>query len=177
MRLDVDEHEPQVLLSAALGLCLFVSTLGLAACSSTPSTSGIAARLTCPSGDPLLGIYDPKRLTVLKPCQTVTGTVLEVEGRSDGDTHVLLRPDGGFTKFLNVENVNTGGLVVEIVPGQDLPAPTVGQHVSVFGTWVLDEHNGWNEIHPVWAITYLDRGATSQAMPPASPLYGGDQND
>ncbi len=85
--------------------------------------------------------------------------------------------DPGFTQMLNVENVNASGMIVEIVPGQSLPAPNVGAHIAVFGTWVLDEHNGWNEIHPVWAIDYPDRGTTSEAMPPASPIYDGGEKD
>lgn len=88
-----------------------------------------------------------------------------------------MKPDAGDTSFLNVANVNSGGMIVEIVPGQDLPVPSVGDHLAVFGTWVLDTHNGWNEIHPVWAIRNLDTGTTVEALPPVQPQYTGDSND
>ena len=34
------------------------------------------------------------------------------------------------------------------------------------GTWVLDRTHGWNEIHPIWAIDYLDRERRVVALPP-----------
>ncbi len=123
------------------------------------------------------GIYSPKRLTVLGTCKWFQGTVTQAEKRSDGDLHLLLTAEPAYTKFLNTVNVNSGGMIVEIVPGQQLPPPTVGESIAVFGTWVLDEHNGWNEIHPVWAIRYLDTGQTMQAPPPVPPEYTGGSND
>jgi len=32
----------------------------------------------------------------------------------------------------------------------------VGEHVRVTGTYVLDSHNGWTEIHPVTRIDKLN---------------------
>jgi hypothetical protein len=178
VRLDLDRHQSEILLKAVVLVAIVAASFQLTACSNgTSSGSPASPSVSCPTGDPLLGIYEPKRLTVEKPCQWFHGVVKEVEPRSDGDTHILLAPDDGYTKFLNVENVNTGGMIVEIVPGQSLPAPAVGAHVAVFGTWVLDEHNNWNEIHPVWAISDLTTGGTDQGMPPASPRYRGDGND
>ena len=145
----------------------------LSACShGSPSVT-----FNCPSGAPLRGIYSPDRLQVIAPCRWFRGTVVQVEDRSDGDKHLLLRPDPGYTKFLNVTNVNDGGLVVEIVPGQKLPIPAVEDHVAIFGTWVLDTHNDWNEIHPVWGIRYLSRGFSAFALPPATPLYTAGASD
>jgi hypothetical protein len=167
--LALHQHQPQVLLTAVLFALL---TLAGSACNAASSSAP-----SCPAGDPLRGIYSPKRLTVLKTCRTFAGTVVETDHKDDGDIHVLLTPDPGFTSFLNVENVNAGGMVVEIVPGQQIPEPAVGAHLSLLGTWVLDEHNGWNEIHPVWAVTDLTTGITTQALPPASPAYGGDSKD
>ena len=164
--MDVGEHQSRLLLTT-LVCCLL-----LVACSTTSSASSP----TCPSDTPKLGIYDPSRLKVLDTCQWFYGVVAEAERHSDGDLHILLRPDPNSTSFLNVENVNRGGMVVEIVPGQQLPDPAVGDHLSVFGTWVLDTHNGWNEIHPVWEITYPG-GSTVQALPPDPPEYQGSAND
>jgi hypothetical protein len=55
--------------------------------------------------------------------------------------------------------------VTEILPGQSLPVPAVGEGVAVFGTWVNDKNHGWNEIHPIWAIRYLDRNQTVVSIP------------
>jgi hypothetical protein len=165
--LDRQRHQPQVLLTATLLL--------LSSCRSA-APSGSPPAFTCPS-EPKLGIYSPDRLKVLKPCVWFRGTVVRSEPRSDGDRHLLLTPDQGFSKYLNVANVNEDGLVVEIVPGQLLPLPAIDEHVAVFGTWVFDTHNDWNEIHPVWGIRYLDTGRSDFALPPATPRYGGDSND
>ena len=178
MLLDLDRHQPEVLLRRALALSLLFGALISTSCSSGTG-SGPAASLSvaCPSGDALSGIYSPKRLTVLDTCRWFEGTVLVTDRKDDGDLHILMKPDPGSTKFLNVENVNEGGMVIEIVPGQDLSEPAVGEHLAIFGTWVLDEHNGWNEIHPVWAIRSLDRGTLEAVTPPPSPLYEGDSQD
>jgi hypothetical protein len=135
-----------------------------------------AVRFSCPSA-PKLGVYSPGRLKVISPCRWIRGTVKEVERRHDGDLHLLLRADSGYVRFLNVTNVNQGGLVVEIMPGQHLPRPVVGERVAVLGTWVYDTHNDWNEIHPVWGMRYLDRHTTAFDLPPKHPLYGGDSQD
>ena len=138
--------------------------------------SPAGARFDCP-GDPLRGVYSPHRLNVLGECRWFYGTVVESDRRSDGDMHLLIAPDDGYSQFLNVQNVNEGGLVIEIVPGQNLQTPEDNEHVAVFGTWVFDTHNGWNELHPVWGIRYLDRGSSAFALPPKEPLYQGDSND
>ncbi len=114
---------------------------------------------------------------MLKTCQWYRGTVINEGPRSDGDTHLLIKPDPGFTKFLDLGNANEGGLIVEIMPGQRLTAPVVGEHVAVFGTWVYDTNNDWNEIHPVWGMKYLDTGKSAFALPPTPPQYNGGSND
>jgi hypothetical protein len=168
VRLDILGHEPKILRQL-----LLTASLILVSCSSGPPP---AFHPTCPSGDPLRGIYSPSRLKVLGTCRWFKGTVTEVDQRSDGDQHVLLRPDPGYTQLLDVQNVNAGGMVIEIVPGQRLPVPSVGEHLAVFGTWILDSHNGWNEIHPVWALQNLETGEGTQALPPIPPEYQGSSN-
>src|SRR5205807_3689587 len=64
-------------------------------------------------------------------------------------------------------------LVVEFMPrdGGHLPAPTVGEHISLTGAWVLDANHGWNELHPVWSETL--GGITHHS----GPQYGGSPAD
>jgi hypothetical protein len=135
-----------------------------------------AVRFSCP-GDPKLGVYSPERLKVLAACRWVRGTVMEVERKDDGDLHLLVRPAPGFFRFLNVTNVNNGGLVVEIMLGQRLARPAVGERLAIMGTWVYDTHNDWNEIHPVWGFRYLDRGTAAFDLPSKRPRYDGDRQD
>ncbi|MFL5767438.1 MAG: excalibur calcium-binding domain-containing protein, partial [Actinomycetota bacterium] len=82
----------------------------------------------------------------------------------------------GFDRYLARDNDTEqgGALVTEVMPGQHLPIPSTGEHVAVFGTWVLDTDHGWNEIHPIWAIRYLDRGTTVHRLPPVPPRYDPD---
>jgi hypothetical protein len=115
-------------------------------------------------------VYNPTRLTVLKQCMTVTGTVQESNVDDDGDQHFLVKLDPGQDQLLTKKNLKkkNGDLVGEIVCANKaklkkakdacagwsnpVPLPTVGSHVSVIGTFVLDTHNGWNEIHPVSSV-------------------------
>ncbi len=60
------------------------------------------------------------------------------------------------------------------MPGQDLPLPYVGEHIEIYGTWVYDRDHGWREIHPIWAITYLDTGRRVFSLPPVPPRYDPD---
>jgi len=138
----------------------------------------VSAGMRCPS-DPLLGIYHPDRLQVLQECVWFLGTVVEVRPEDDGDHHIDIAPDGGFEHFLNAgdREHQDGGLLVEIVEGQALPIPELGEHISVFGTSVYDRTHGWNEIHPIWAIKYLDSGNVVRELPPDPPLYNPDETD
>ena len=137
-----------------------------------------AASDSCPKR-PLQGVYDPTRLTVLQQCATYRGTVIAASPRSDGDYHVDIAPHAGYEQFLDKGNEKDqgGGLVVEIMPGQQFPRPVEGEQLAVFGTWVHDEHNDWNEIHPVWRIDYLDRGSHVTSLPPETPVYQGNADD
>jgi hypothetical protein len=149
----------------------------------------------CRSGDPLANVYHEDRLSVVKPCMTVSGTVMSVTPEDDGDTHFDLALDAPYTSMLTPANASGqhGWLVVEIVPadkpgctpgtpprpaygtynygictGANEVNPSIGTHVQVTGPYVLDEdHGGWAEIHPVWAITNLD--ATPAQAAPSTP--------
>ena len=70
----------------------------------------------------------------------------------DGDVHVDLRPDPGYTHLLAHDGQS---LVVEIIP-QDrskVAVPAEGARIEVAGPWVEDSKHGWNEIHPAWWVS------------------------
>jgi hypothetical protein len=112
-------------------------------------------------------VYSPKRLQQLATCVSVTGTIDESNVDEDGDQHFLLKLDPGQDTLVNKRNdkKKSGDIVLEIVcanpttmkkprsacAGFTNPVPIlpVGAHVRATGTYVLDSHNGWVEIHPV----------------------------
>ncbi|MCY7409995.1 MAG: hypothetical protein LH473_06965 [Chitinophagales bacterium] len=115
-------------------------------------------------------VYNPSRLQVIDQCKVVTGIIEETGPDDDGDEHLLLKLDAGQENVVNKKNVKekNGDLVIEIVCANSvtLPAaktpckgylnnikiPAVGAHVKVTGSYVIDSHNGWAEIHPVTKI-------------------------
>jgi len=113
----------------------------------------------CPP-DPLMGVWSPERLKVQRACVIYKGTVMRTRQRRDGDWHILVRPHPGFEGMLNYRNheAQSGWMVVEIMPGQGMPIPDVGERVAYIGTHVQDLPNpkdpsdhGWMEMHPVFA--------------------------
>jgi len=112
-------------------------------------------------------VYSPKRLQQLAPCISVTGIVDESNADADGDQHFLLKLDPGQDTLVNKRNQKkkSGDIVLEVVcanpttmkkpksacAGYTNPIriPAVGEHVKATGTYVIDSHNGWAEIHPV----------------------------
>jgi hypothetical protein len=115
-------------------------------------------------------VYNPTRLTQVKACIVATGIIEESNVDPDGDQHFLMKLDAGESGLLNKRNLKKkkGDLVVEIVCANPvklkkvaatclgykntIPIPRVGAHVRVTGTYVVDGHNGWTEIHPVSRI-------------------------
>lgn len=115
-------------------------------------------------------VYDPMRLEVLEQCKEVTGVIEGLDQNEDGDTHMLLKLDAEQGDLLKKENKKKkeGDLVVEVVcanPITDKKAketcagysnsvhiPKVGDSVKVTGSYVIDSHNGWTEIHPASKI-------------------------
>ena len=112
-------------------------------------------------------VYSPKRLRQLASCVSVTGTIDESNVDEDGDQHFLLKLDPGQDTLVNKRNdkKKSGDIVLEVVcanpttmkkpkaacAGYTNPIrlPAVGEHVRATGTYVLDSHNGWVEVHPV----------------------------
>jgi len=115
-------------------------------------------------------VWEPKRLQVLDKCKTVSGVIVEKNADPDGDEHMLLKLDNGQEKLLNKKNYTKkdGNLVIEavcinhitrkIAKGickgyvNQVQLPHVGDHVKVTGSYVLDSHNGWTEIHPITKV-------------------------
>ncbi len=126
----------------------------------------------CVNPEPLKHVYNPGMLIVLDPCKTVSGTVVKIIKEADGDTHIRLKVDAQYADTINQANVNGqgGNLVIEIVCAfkvtqadaidacsgyeNKIPVPAVNDHVVITGQYVSDtEHEGWNEIHPVYGIS------------------------
>ena len=118
-------------------------------------------------------VYNPTRLQRLATCIAASGTVAESLVDPDGDQHFLLRLDPGQEALVNQRNdkKKSGSLVVEIVCANpvSLPKvkdacvgytnkislPAVGAHIRAIGSYVIDSHNGWAEIHPVTRLERL----------------------
>lgn len=112
-------------------------------------------------------VYNPSRLQVVNSCVAATGVIEESSADDDGDQHFLLKLDPGQDWLLKKKNLkkNGGDLVVEIVCANTvklkkaraacagyashIAIPAVGAHVRVTGSYVVDTHNKWTEIHPV----------------------------
>ena len=115
-------------------------------------------------------VYDPDRLQVLDRCKVVTGTIVERNADPDGDEHMLLKLDSGQEQLLQKKNYTKkgGALVVEVVCVNNITRkramgacdgyvngvqlPNVGDKVRITGSYVIDTHNGWAEIHPASKI-------------------------
>lgn len=118
-------------------------------------------------------VYNPARLQKLAVCIAASGTVTESLADPDGDQHFLLQLDPGQQTLVNKRNdkKKNGSLVVEIVCANPvslpkvkdacsgytnkIPLPAVGAHIKAVGSYVIDSHNGWAEIHPVTRLERL----------------------
>jgi len=118
-------------------------------------------------------VWSPKRLIVLAQCKTVTGRIVKRSANEDGDEHMLLNLDPGQEDLLRKKNrsAKAGNLVIEAVCAKpisqksarpacrgfrnQIPLPHVGDRVQVTGSYVLDTHNGWAEIHPITSVVII----------------------
>lgn len=125
---------------------------------------------------PLAGVYHPARLHVISPCVTVSGTVMAVRHEADTDYHINVQLDRQYAGLINQKNVvqEHGDLVVEIIPMDEsrVPAPRVGEHVTMTGAYVLDSAHGWMEVHPAWIINGRGTSAYTAAAAAASVQAG-----
>jgi hypothetical protein len=157
-------------------------------------TSRQAAARNPGACDPSLwrAIYHPYRLHVVAACKTVTGTVDSVRSEPDGDVHLLLKLPSSRSGLLNNGNFSDthGDLVAEIIcvgtvtqvdaesacagHVNQVAVPSVGERITISGTYVLDADHGWMEIHPVSRLSVLSAAAppapaTSASPPPPPP--------
>jgi hypothetical protein len=118
-------------------------------------------------------VYNPERLEVINKCMTVTGVIEESNADDDGDQHMLLRLDAGQENLLRPRNMKKkdGCLVIEAVCINNatrkkvgdacdgyvnhVQLPEVGNHVKVSGSYVVDSHNDWAEIHPISKVEVI----------------------
>lgn len=118
-------------------------------------------------------VYNNSRLEILELCKQVTGTIKEMDADRDGDEHMLLKLDDGQEDLLRKKNIKKkeGCLVIEVICANEvlvkkalrgcdgytnnIKLPKVGDHVKISGSFVLDSHNGWTEIHPVSKIELI----------------------
>jgi hypothetical protein len=125
---------------------------------------------TPPPGPPAPGdahldsVYHNYRLQVLHTDQELTGTVTAVRSEQDGDTHVEVHPD---PPYAALAYTGQNYVVVEPMPGQNIPTPSIGDHIHVVGTHVYDTNHGHNEIHPV----LIWNGSSYPPVVP--PTFGG----
>lgn len=96
---------------------------------------------------------------------------MTVRHEPDGDLHIDVALDRRY-RFLSAPGNATqhGWLVVEFMArdGGHLPEPGAGQRISLIGVWVTDMQHGWNELHPVWAVSL-----NGSAWRRSGPQYGG----
>ena len=154
-------------------LCLVGAVAGFYLYDRFRPSPGSASSSTC--GDPSSissHVYNPYRLQIVKSCITASGTVDRVIQEADGDVHLRTNLDSAYSNLTNSGNEgypNYGDLVVEIIcvttPSQtdaipacqnytnQIPVPSVGQHITITGPCVLDaDHYNWAEIHPVYSL-------------------------
>ena len=129
------------------------------ACKQKVSTSSLDQN-NCRNGDVLKGAENKKDLKILSKCETARGKVHDVHHHmKDGDYKFGLDVEKKYKHLLNKGNDKKrvgGNLIVEVVPkdrkSSDVTLPENGDNVQVWGAWVKDKSNGWNEIHPAWKV-------------------------
>jgi hypothetical protein len=134
--------------------------------------SPTADQTSCSDPDSISShVYNPYRLTIIKPCITASGIVENVFSEADGDYHVRLALDSQYINLTNSANdqYQYGDLVVEIICAlpitqsdavsacqnytNNITIPNVNDHITVTGPYVLDtEHSNWAEIHPAYTL-------------------------
>jgi hypothetical protein len=126
-------------------------------------SGGSAGISACRTGSPLANVYHPNRLSVVRPCMTVSGTVESVRSEADGDTHFDLALDPQYSSLLRPANnsYQHGWLVAEIVPA-DKPGCSPGQPPRPpSGTYDYGAARGPTRQLPRSASTSLSRAPMS----------------
>lgn len=160
------------LITGACVLGAFVGAVGVVR-DATAEHVAVHAAATCPMPAlALRGVYHPSRLRVLDSCRHASGRVASVRHEPDGDLHIDVALDRPYRDLLAPANQaqQHGDLVVEFMArdGGHLPEPRVAQRIALTGAWVDDTQHGWNELHPVWAVS-LNGGSPRHS----GPQFGG----
>lgn len=118
-------------------------------------------------------VYNPDRLKILDSCVMVSGVIIESSPDGDGDQHMLLKLDPGQQNLLSSPNskLNRDVIIIEAICVNNISKNKVGNacdgyvnnvdlpklkdHVQVTGSYVIDSHNGWGEIHPISKIDLI----------------------
>jgi hypothetical protein len=147
----------------------------------THTASKVHQTDVCPSTARALdGVYHPSRLRILSTCRHAAGVAASVRHEPDGDLHVDVAVDPPYRYLLAPANREQqhGDLVVEFMArdGGHLPEPHVGDRIKLVGAWVDDTQHGWNELHPVWAVSLNSArmrtsGAQFGGSPPGDRSY------
>ena len=157
-------------LTLLLGLLVAILT-----CTNPVSAQERNPQGLCPPPEQALeGVWDPDRLLVLDPCQTVTGQVdasrLPQYLSDDGDIHNQVTPDPQHQNLLTDQQETPGNMVVELMPRDagHLPVLPVGRDLTLWGAWVYDTAHAWTELHPVYGVC-VEGGSCYQS----GPQFGG----
>lgn len=109
------------------------------------------------------------RLKKLNYCIAVAGKILSQNTDPDGDIHMMVALDKSYAHYSTEKAPRQGEIVVEAIcqkPAQYqkaidacngvtqdfLKIPSIGTHVFITGSYVIDTEHGWAEIHPVSSI-------------------------
>jgi hypothetical protein len=145
---------PSLTLLLGLVVALLVVTHSASARQASKAPQGACP----PPSQALEGVWDPDRLLLLNPCQTITGKIdaskLPQYLADDGDVHNQFAPDKQYRKLLTDQQETYGNFVVELMArdGGHLPLPPVGPKLTLWGALVYDTGHAWTEIHPVYGF-------------------------
>ena len=168
-------------LTLLLGLigALLVIAHSASARQAPEAPQGTPQGTSCPPPSRTLeGVWDPDRLLVLNPCQTITGTIdasdIPPYVADDGDVHNQFTSDSQYRNLLTDQQETYGNMVVELMPRDagHLPALPVGPKLTLWGALVYDIEHAWNEIHPVFGVCVEDGSCYT-----SGPQFGGNPRE
>ena len=93
---------------------------------------------------PLVRISDINSAKYFGPRASVIGVISDVQKSFDGDWHLNIRARDGSV------------LVGEMIPEHQMPIPTVGDKVRIWGVVRYDMEHRWWELHPVLGFSRIN---------------------
>jgi hypothetical protein len=162
-------------LTLLLGLLVALLVVVTSSASAQEAPQEEAPQGACPPSEQTLeGVWKPKRLLVLNPCQTITGTIdvsrVPQYISDDGDIHNQFAPDTQYQNLLTDQQETHGNFVVELMPRDagHLPVLPVGPKLTLVGALVYDTEHAWTEMHPVYGVCVEGGSCYS-----SGPQFGG----